>query len=141
MSRPKPTPKLRRTVQDRANGYCEYCYSRQDYSPDPFVLEHIEPIARGGVTEVTNLCFACGGCNGAKGESIVGIDPLSTREVPLFHPRQHAWKDHFVWSADNLTIIGRTDIGRATIAKLKMNRLGLINLRRILLIVGEHPPK
>src|ERR1051326_8965524 len=35
---------------------------------------------------------------------------------------------------------GLTPIGRATIAALDLNRIGLVNLRRVLPSFGEHPP-
>jgi hypothetical protein len=38
-------------------------------------------------------------------------------------------------------MIGLTDIGRATIAELQINRSGLINLRQAFYILGKHPPK
>ncbi len=37
-------------------------------------------------------------------------------------------------------ILGITAKGRVTITALKMNRLGLKNLRRVLYITGSHPP-
>jgi hypothetical protein len=40
-----------------------------------------------------------------------------------------------------LRVRGRTARGRATVDALRLNRPELINLRRILLLVGEHPPK
>jgi hypothetical protein len=39
-----------------------------------------------------------------------------------------------------LLIIGRTAIGRATVAALQINRTELLNLRRVLRAAGEHPP-
>jgi hypothetical protein len=37
-------------------------------------------------------------------------------------------------------IIGRTAVGRATIAALHLNREGVVELRKALIVVGEHPP-
>ena len=45
-----------------------------------------------------------------------------------------------VWSADGLSVEGRTIIGRATLTVLKLNRDGLVNLRRLLVNDGTHPP-
>jgi len=39
-----------------------------------------------------------------------------------------------------MIIIGRTAIGRAAVAALSLNRPELLNLRRVLRMVGEHPP-
>jgi hypothetical protein len=38
-------------------------------------------------------------------------------------------------------MIGLTDIGRATIAELQINRSGLVNLRQAFYLLGKHPPK
>jgi hypothetical protein len=60
--------------------------------------------------------------------------------VPLYHPRQQHWHDHFAWNNDFTLIIGLTPTGRATIQALHLNRSELVNLRRVLYAMGEHPP-
>lgn len=40
-----------------------------------------------------------------------------------------------------MVIVGRTATGRATVEELHLNRPELLNLRRVLKTVGEHPPK
>lgn len=67
------------------------------------------------------------------------IDPVNGEWVPLFHPRQHHWVDHFRWADDYTQIVGMTPTGRATVDALKLNREGLVNLRQILFAVGVHP--
>jgi hypothetical protein len=57
----------------------------------------------------------------------------------LFNPRRQLWKQHFSWSEDFLQIIGRTPTGRATVEALHLNRPELVNLRRALLLIDEHP--
>ncbi len=37
-------------------------------------------------------------------------------------------------------ILARTATGRATMATLHLNRAELLNLRRALIAIGEHPP-
>gem|GEM_PF-4995517 len=37
-------------------------------------------------------------------------------------------------------IIGITPIGRATVEELQLNRNGVVNLRKVLYQMGEHPP-
>ncbi len=39
-----------------------------------------------------------------------------------------------------MLVLGLISIGRATVEKLQLNRAGLVNLRRILVEAGEHPP-
>jgi hypothetical protein len=51
------------------------------------------------------------------------------------------WEDHFAWNDDFTTVLGLTPTGRATVAALSLNRAGLINLRRVLYAVNEHPPR
>jgi len=87
-----------------------------------------------------NLALACQGCNNRKYSDIDAIDPVSGERVPLFHPRQHQWKDHFAWNDDFTMVIGLTPTGRATIEKLWLNRDGVVNLRHALRSIGAHPP-
>jgi hypothetical protein len=130
----------KRAVAERACGCCEYCHSQVIFSPDPFSVEHVLPRARGGSSSLDNLAFSCQGCNNRKYTSTDAIDPASGALAPIYHPRQHVWSDHFVWNEGFSLLIGLTPTGRATIAKLELNRPGLVNLRRVLHEVGEHPP-
>jgi len=68
------------------------------------------------------------------------VDPISEETVPLFHPRRDNWHEHFAWSPDCLILKGLTATGRATIAALDLNRQRVINLRRIVIRDGLHPP-
>lgn len=87
-----------------------------------------------------NLALACQGCNNRKYTSVEAIDPVSGQMVPLYHPRQDQWEEHFGWNEDFSLIVGLTATGRATIEKLQINREGVVNLRRVLHFVDEHPP-
>jgi hypothetical protein len=60
--------------------------------------------------------------------------------APLFQPRQQRRDEHFAWNDDYTVVIGLTPTGRATVAALHLNREGLVNLRRVLYVVGEHLP-
>ena len=113
----------------------------EKYSPQPFTIDHIIPLALGGETQIENLALACGGCNGYKYIKTEAIDPVSLNIVPLFHLRNNKWSDHFEWNPKYTHVIGITSIGRATVATLKLNRAELINLREITQLTGEHPPK
>ncbi len=135
------TPKKRESVAERANYLCEYCLSPQDFATQSHSIEHILPKTRKGSDELENLALACQGCNGYKSDIIEATDPYTNRKVPLYNPRKDIWNDHFIWSDDFLEIIGTTSIGRATVSLLKLNRQGFINLRTVLILYGEHPPK
>ena len=130
----------RARVLERAKGCCAYCLSQEQYSPDSFAVEHIIPLSRGGANTLENLAFACQGCNNRKYTNTEAVDPVTQAIVPLYHPRQHNWNDHFAWSDDYSLILVLTPVGRATVEKLRLNRAGLVNLRRILVEAGEHPP-
>jgi hypothetical protein len=112
-----------------------------DSSAQPFVIDHIVPISEGGTTILDNLAFSCGGCNGHKYTKTQSTDPVSRELVSLYNPRNQKWIDNFVWSDDFLQVVGLTAIGRATINALQMNRAGVVNMRKLLLMAGLHPPK
>ena len=77
-------------------------------------------------------------CNSYKGPNIAGIDPDTGRLTSLFHPRRQQWKRHFRW--DGPVLLGRTAIGRATIAVLMINHSDAIAAREALIEEGFFPP-
>jgi HNH endonuclease len=140
MSRRYITTSEQQEVVNRANRRCEYCQCPMDYSSQSFVYEHIIPVAKGGETSLENLALACGGCNSYKYTKQEAIDPTSSENVPLYHPRQDSWIEQFIWSEDGLKIVGITPTGRATIDALNLNRSGVKNIRRLLVMADLHPP-
>jgi hypothetical protein len=105
-----------------------------------FAVEHIDPRSRFGPTTAENLAYACQGCNNPKYNRTHGRDPVSGADVSLFHPRRERWSDHFAWNPDGTLVVGLTPTGRATVETLRLNRDGLVALRRLLYAAGEHPP-
>lgn len=140
MNEPAIPQAIRDYVANRAEHCCEYCWSQQKYCPDPLSIDHIEPRSRGGSDDDSNLALSCAGCNGLKHAAVRGFDPVTDREVPLYHPRRDRWSDHFAWSNDYQVIQGVSATGRATIHRLQLNRSSVINLRLVLGAVGKHPP-
>ena len=130
---------IRRRVRDRAGNRCEYCQHPASFSCAPFVCDHVVPRVRGAGSTLADLAWACPACNGHKYAKTHGRDPRTGRAVPLFNPRRQRWSRHLGWSADLLHIKGRTATGRATVAALHLNCPALVNLRRALRAVGEHP--
>jgi 5-methylcytosine-specific restriction endonuclease McrA len=130
---------LRQQVEQRANNCCEYCRSQELFSTQTFSLEHIMPRSQNGETSLDNLALACQGCNNFKYNKTQARDPVTNHSVPLFHPRQQLWQEHFTWNERFELIIGITATGRATVEALKLNRQELVNLRRLLFAAGEHP--
>jgi hypothetical protein len=127
-------------VAERAHWRCEYCRSPAAFSTQPFEADHVIPCSRGGETTLENLAFSCG-CNSYKGDRIAARDPKTGRLVRLFNPRRQHWSRHFTWDEGFTLIRGRTAVGRVTVEALRLNRAGLVNLRRALRGIGEHPPR
>ncbi|HEY9600982.1 MAG TPA: HNH endonuclease [Allocoleopsis sp.] len=131
---------IQNQVRQRANYLCEYCHASEQWQYLAFTIDHVIPLTIGGADTLDNLALACFHCNRKKSGKTTAIDPQSNTEVPLFSPRQHSWSEHFIWSADGLSIIGLTSIGRATVTALALNRERVINIRAADKTVGRHPP-
>lgn len=140
MTKSRIPHRLRKIVQARAGGQCEYCRSQMGLSTHDFSIEHVIPVHYGGTSTLDNLASACQGCNNFKFTKTEGLDPISGLIVPLFHPRRDNWHDHFVWNHDFTRVVGRTPTGRATIETLRLNRENLVNYRSALFAAGKHPP-
>jgi hypothetical protein len=102
-----------------------------------FEIDHIVAQHHGGATNAENLALACQRCNAHKGPNIAGIDPLTGQLVPLFHPRQDRWTEHFEWSGAQL--VGRTPIGRVTVLVLAINDPLYVLVRKMLMAEGLFP--
>ncbi len=113
------TPALVQMVWARAGACCEYCRLPQSCSLLPFEIDHIIARKHGGSTRPGNLALSCFYDNAFKGSNISGVDPRTGRITHLFHPRRHKWTRHFCWHGARL--VGRTPIGRTTVATLLMN--------------------
>ena len=128
---------LIRLVWQRAHALCEYCRIPQGYDPVLFEIDHIIARKHRGVTREGNLALACYACNLHKGPNLTGRDPSTGRIVRLFHPRRHRWARHFRWNG--ALLLGRTAIGRTTIATLKINAQHRVEFREVLLAEGTLP--
>lgn len=128
---------LRDLVWARAGSRCEYCRMPQEFDPLPFEVDHIIPQKHRGPTIEQNLALACFACNNHKGPNLAGIDPEANAIVPLFHPRQDIWTEHFSWEAAELR--GLTPCGRATIVVLEINLSHRRVHRAALMVEGVFP--
>ncbi|HEX9929732.1 MAG TPA: HNH endonuclease signature motif containing protein [Pyrinomonadaceae bacterium] len=79
---------IRKTVEERAKKLCEYCQSPLEFSSDPFSVEHIFPISKGGTDDLENLALACQGCNGHKSTKIEAFDAVSQATAIFYNPRK-----------------------------------------------------
>lgn len=129
---------LGRRIRGLASNRCEYCHIPDGIIEFPHVLDHVIAVQHGGRTTVNNLVLCCGRCNQFKGPNIAGLDSRTGNLTRLFHPRRDAWRDHFRWSGPRL--VGKTPVGRTTVAVLNINLPLRIAIRRVLIEEGEFPP-
>lgn len=134
------TESHKNNVRERARYCCEYCLAQAEFSGENFSIEHILALSRGGSDALENLALACQCCNNHKYNIELALDPATGDLVPLYNPRKDVWAEHFTWFNHSAEIIGTSSIGRATVLRLKLNRRGLMNLRRVLVAAGLHPP-
>jgi len=125
-------------VRSRAGSCCEYCLMPQAYFPAPFQFDHIIARQHDGPTIPSDLALSCLHCNSNKGPNIAGRDRITKKLTPLFNPRRHRWGRHFRWHG--VRIVGRTAIGRVSVAVLNMNGVFLVRLREELMKDGLFPP-
>ena len=130
---------LRRLVAQRANQRCEYCLIHEDDAFIPHEPDHVVAVKHRGETMETNLAWTCFACNRAKGSDLSSIDPESNDVVRLFHPRKDPWELHFHLAPDG-RITPLTNVGRVTESLLKLNRVELLEIRR-LIYRGNRKPK
>jgi hypothetical protein len=130
----RPSVALNAEVRLRAGGRCEYCQFPEIHAVIPFEVEHVIPIKHGGLTDSANLALACFYCNRYKGPNVAGLVEPGAVVTRLFHPRIDAWDDHFAWM--EASIVPLTDVGRATIAVLRMNQPNAVAVREVLMREG-----
>jgi HNH endonuclease len=129
---------LIRLVKERARFCCEYCGLPERYSSIAFEIDHVVAQQHGGKTIPSNLALACFADNHHKGPNLAGIDPKTGKKAWLFNPRRQKWNRHFRW--DGPLLIGRTPVGRATIAVHQINASHRLAQRAALIAEGVFPP-
>lgn len=134
------TEALRAQVRERARRRCEYCLYPDLIRSGPFAVEHIWPKSDGGSDNFDNLAWSCDHCNGHKAAATQATDPVTGSLAPLYNPRHDSWGDHFLWGEDQVTMIGKTPTGRATVTRLQLNRESVLEARRLTMLWGLHPP-
>lgn len=128
---------LRRLVETRANGVCEYCLIHASDTYFGCQVEHIIAEKHGGPTEAENLAHARAFCNRAKGTDIGTIAPGTGELVRFFNPRVDRWAEHFV--LQGVFIQPRTAIGEATARILRFNDSARLFERETLQSVERYP--
>ncbi len=130
----RPSAALNAEVRLRAGGRCEYCQFPEIHSVIPFEVEHVIPVKHGGSTDAANLALACFYCNRYKGPNVAGIVEPGAVVIRLYHPRRDEWGDHFHWKG--ASIVPLTNVGRATVAVLRMNQPNAVVVRDVLMREG-----
>lgn len=142
MSRLRLSADADRRLRELAGHRCGYCLSPQHLVFAPLEIEHIHPRSQGGSDEDENLWLSCPLCNAHKSDRTSATDPVTNTLHPLFNPRTQSWREHFRWSRDGLRIIGRTPVGRATVAALHLDSDPVaVEVRSHWVAAGWHPPK
>jgi HNH endonuclease len=119
---------LYKRIADRAGHRCEYCHAPEIAFNFPFDVEHFIPTSKQGSNDDENLALACRSCNLHKANRISGSDRQI--EIRFFNPRVDQWNEHFQ-PAPTGELIGKTPIGRVTIASLNMNAPAQLSARRL----------
>src|SRR5262249_25091122 len=123
-------------VRERAGFRCEYCHLPDFAAPaSTFHVEHVVAKQHGGTDDPANRAWSCHRCNLSKGPNLSGKDPPTDKILRFFGPRRQSWKRHFEWYG--AILVGRTQIGRATIAVLDINDPQRLELRQALMYEGE----
>ena len=125
---------LRRQVYERAKGCCEYCLITDVATCAPHEIDHIIAEKHGGRTEAENLALSCTLCNKHKGSDLASVDLETGKIVPLYHPRQDRWNEHFYFNEAEFMPL--TTVGQVTIRLLHLNRKDRVEERQLLLQVG-----
>jgi hypothetical protein len=128
---------LRRLVEARAEGLCEYCLIADEDTYLGCQVDHIISEKHGGPTEADNLAVACTYCNQAKGSDLGSLQPGTNQLVRFFNPRTDRWGEHFRLVGDRIEAL--TPIGEATARIFGFNRHERLLERRTLRELGRYP--
>jgi len=132
----RPSARMRQQVRRRAGGRCEYRRIHEDDGYVSYQIDHILARKHGGTTTLNNLAFTCVLGNRYKGSDIAAPDPETGEIVPLFHPRQQQWQEHF--ALRDALIIPLTSTGKATVILLRLNAPQRVLERAELLRARRH---
>lgn len=118
-------------IARRAANLCEHCRAPEIAFNFPHEVEHIVPTAHGGTNRDNNLALSCHACNLHKSAFLAGYDEITQADIRLFHPRLDVWDEHFQFDPVTREKGGLTAVGRATVARLRMNAPAQTSARRL----------
>lgn len=125
-------------VRERAKNCCEYCLMPEIATFASHEVDHIIAKKHGGLTQAENLALSCTLCNKYKGSDLTSIDPETGDIVPLYHPRQDSWPEHFYLKDAKINPL--TAKGRVTVRLLQLNRPERLQERQLLIEAGILSP-
>jgi len=128
---------MRRQVAERADFLCEYCLIHEDDTFAGCHVDHVISIKHGGLTELSNLAFACAFCNRNKGSDIGSIYWNTGEFVRFFNPRVDRWSEHF--QLKDIFIAPKTSVGEVTARILRINDPDRLFERRELSLMMRYP--
>jgi len=91
------TPEVREFVFKRDRYACRYCGSKNQ----PFHLDHVYPVSKGGETSIDNLVTSCVYCN-AKKHASIGIWP---KPVGYFEKKDIIEKESLIPIWDGILVL------------------------------------
>lgn len=128
---------VRRVVEGRAQGRCEYCLLHEEDAGFSHHIDHIIGRKHGGSSEPDNLAVACYLCNRYKGSDIASIHPATGKLVRIYHPRFDSWAEHFRITGPVIQPL--TEVGGATCQLLRVNIPARVIERQVLQRLGRYP--
>lgn len=111
----------------------------REYLLNLLEIDHIYAKKHGGSDQESNLSASCYECNRHKGTDLASIDEMTGNIIPLFHPRNQNWYDHF--RLNGAWIEPLTPEGRVTVRLLQLNKDIHIVRRTRLIKLGRYPIK
>ena len=128
---------IRRRIQERAGGRCEYCLLAEEDAYFSHETDHIIAEKHGGETNLDNLAWSCFDCNRFKGSDISSLDPITNELTRLFNPRTDDWRGNFRTSHGIIEAL--TTTGRVTEKLLKLNLPARVEIRFELTLARRFP--
>ncbi len=127
---------LRREVEARARGRCEYCLLHAEDAYFAHHVDHVIAEKHGGQTDSDNLALCCAECNLHKGSDLASLSSTG-RLVALFNPRRQRWSAHF--QIDGGRISALTATGEVTVRLLDINNETRVETRATLAQLQLYP--
>jgi hypothetical protein len=119
----------RRDAIRQAYAYrCGYCGVHEEEVGSLLEIDHFQARSTGGQDDLDNLVYCRPTCNRLKGDFWSQINPF-TASQRLLHPQRDALTEHLRDDEDG-RLVALTETGAFHVARLRLNRVPLVALRR-----------